>query len=242
MKHAPRLASPIGFGLALLLFLLLPFVAVSCEVPGLGSAELAYSGADIVGRGEPSVSTEGEFGGNEAAAPVTDNENPPTPGTGSQVLAIITLLLLVGGLGVSLIPLARTRLMATAGAALLAGIALIATQAVAQTNLSSAILEAAEQESAGRPADDIPVELTSGLIDDMMETRYGFWLSLLAVSLVLLYSGGTLLLPRIRAATDRSVPPQSATPIAPPQEPPPPAAGQPPPLAERETGERPPPQ
>src|SRR6266545_5626590 len=110
MKHAPRLASPIGFGLALLLFLLLPFVAVSCEVPGLGSAELSCSGADLVGNADPSVSTEGGFDSGGEAAPITDNENPPTPGGGGQALAIITLVLLVGGLGVSLIPLARTRL------------------------------------------------------------------------------------------------------------------------------------
>jgi hypothetical protein len=241
MKHAPRLASPIGFGLALLLFLLLPFVAVSCEVPGLGSAELSYSGADVVGGAEPSVSTEGEFG-SEDAAPVTDQENPPTPGTGGQVLAIITLVLLAGGLGVSLIPLARTRLVATAGAALLGGIGLITTQAVAQSNLSSAILDAAEREGANRPDEDIPINLTSGLIDDMVQTRFGFWLSLLAVFLVLLYSAGTLLWPRIRAATA-----QSGSAPAPAAESPPPEQADPvPPFVqqaiERDTEERPPPQ
>jgi hypothetical protein len=237
MKHAPRLASPIGFGLALLLFLLLPFVAVSCEVPGLGSAELSYSGADLVGNADPSVSTEGEFDSGGEAAPITDNENPPTPGGGGQVLAIITLVLLVGGLGVSLIPLARTRLVATAGAALLGGVGLITTQAVTQSNLSSAILDAAQKESTSSP-DDLPINLTSGLIDDMVQTRFGFWLSLIAVFLVLLYSAGTLLLPRIRAATAQSTSAPSDPPPAEP-DPLPPFVEQ---AIERDAEERPPPQ
>jgi hypothetical protein len=236
VKHAPRLASPIGFALALLLFLLLPFVAVSCEVPGLGSAELSYSGADVVGAAEPSVSTEGEFG-DESAAPVTDSENPPTPGGGGQVLAIITLVLLAGGLGVSLFPLARTRLVASAGAALLAVIALITTQAVAQSNLSSAILDAAQKESAASPG-DVPFNVTSGLVDDMVQTRVGFWLALILVALVLLYNGGVLLLPRIRAAQARASAPAS-------QEPPPDAEPIPPfvqQAIERDKEEPPPPQ
>jgi hypothetical protein len=242
VRHAPRLVSPVGFGLALLLFLLLPFVAVSCDVPGLGSAELSYSGADVVGAAEPSVSTEGEFG-SEDAAPVTDSENPPTPGTGSQVLAILTLALFTGGLGVSLFPAARTRLVGAAGAALLGAIALIITQVLAQSNLSSAILDAAQREGAGRPDDDIPINLTSSLVDDMVETRVGFWLSLLAVSLVLAYTGYLLLAPRLRAGTARAAggpPPAPPAPAdRPEQEPVPPFVAQ---AIERDTEERPPPQ
>ena len=45
-RLVPRLASPVGFGLALL-FLLLPFVAVSCQAPGLGSVEISYTGVDL---------------------------------------------------------------------------------------------------------------------------------------------------------------------------------------------------
>jgi hypothetical protein len=245
VKHAPRLASPVGFGLALLLFLLLPFVAVSCDVPGLGSAELSYSGADVVGAAEPTVSTEGEFGSQDAA-PVTDSENPPTPGTGSQVLAIITLVLFVGGLGVSLFPVARTRVPGAAGAALLGAVALIITQVVAQSNLSSAILDAAQREGAGRPDDNIPINLTSSLVDDMVQTRFGFWLSLLAVFLVLAYNGGLLLLPRLRARTAAAAgEPQLPPPAGPAEQPPPEPEPVPPFVAqaiERDTEERPPPQ
>jgi hypothetical protein len=196
VRLVPRLASPVGFGLALLFFLL-PFVAVSCEAPGLGSVEITYTGVDLATGGKASVDTVGDVG-SVSAPPVQDNEDAPQPDV--QVLAIVTVALLAIGLGVSLAPLvARTRLLGAGGAAVLGGALLIVTEAVARSNLSSALREAAAKE-VDKPG-DVPFNLSGSLLDDMVRTRIGFWLSLTAVILVLLFNAGVFLWPRIRAAT-----------------------------------------
>jgi hypothetical protein len=217
VRLVPRLASPVGFGLALLFFLL-PFVAVACEAPGLGSVEISYTGVDLATGGKASVETAGDFG-TTPVPPVQNNENAPTPDV--QVLAIITVALLAIGLGVSLAPTARTRLFGAGGAAILGGALLIVTEAVAQSNLSSALQDAAAKE-ANKPG-EIPINLTGGLLDDMVQTRTGFWLSLVAVILVLLVNAGALLWPRLRTAIRPAPagPPIDQPPLAapPPREP-----------------------
>lgn len=176
----PRLVSPAGFVLALLLFLF-PFVAVSCEAPGLGSIEVSYTGADLATGGDPSVETVGDFG-REAGDPVQDNENPPDPG--ARLLAILTLLLIFTGLAVSFLPTARLRLVGAVSAAALAGVMLVVTESVAQSNLESSLIETARQE-ASAPGEE-PFTLTKSIADDMVEPRVGFWLTLIVLALVLL--------------------------------------------------------
>src|SRR5689334_8394624 len=66
MRLLPRLISPAGFLLALVFFLL-PFAAVSCEVPGAGSVEASYTGVDLITNGEPTTTTTGEFTSDQAS-------------------------------------------------------------------------------------------------------------------------------------------------------------------------------
>ena len=198
MKLARRLASPVGFLLALL-FLLLPFVAASCDAPGLGSAEISYTGVDLATGGKPNVTTTGELT-RENGAPVPTEDSAPDPGV--QLLTIITMALLAIGLGISLAPVVRTRTFGAIGAALAGGTMLIVTQAVAQSHLTTPLLEGLRQLA------DQPVAVSGG-VDDLVHSRFGFWLSLIAVILVLLYNVGSLLEPRIRAARRPGVTPET---------------------------------
>lgn len=190
VKLARHLASPVGFLLALL-FLLLPFVAASCDASALGSAEVSYTGVDLATGGDPSVTTTGELT-RENGAPVPTEESAPDPGV--QALAIITVALLVIGLGVSLAPVVRTRTLGAIAAAVAGCTMLIVTQAVAQANLKPPLIDGMRQ-LAGQPE---AVLNPSGTIDDLVHSQIGFWLSLIAVILVLLFNVGLLLEPRIR--------------------------------------------
>lgn len=192
----PRLASPAGFALALLFFLM-PFAAVSCDAPGLGSVEVSYTGLDLATGADPAVKTEGDFG-SEQAAPVQQNE--PAPKADVEVLAIIAAVLAAAGLVVSLLPLARRRPLVVGGAAALAAVLLIVTEIVAQSNLKSSLIDAAKQEAASAPRED-PFQLTESVAESMVQTRIGFWLALFALILVLLYNAAVVLLPKMRPAT-----------------------------------------
>lgn len=227
MKHVPRLASPVGFLLAALFFLL-PFVAVSCEAPGIGSASASYTGLDLVTNGEPSVETTGAFNELKDADPnnatkVDVPQQADAAGPGTQTLAIITLALLVIGIGVSLAPVLRVRTFGVLGAAAAGGALLIATELVAQSNLESALRDSAK-EATSSPADGLP-NISGFLFDDLVHSRFGFWLALVAVLLVLVYNAGLLLWPRIRAASMPAaapLPPPPPAPVEPEGEPPPP--------------------
>lgn len=227
MKLVPRLASPVGFLLALLFFFL-PFVAVSCDAPGIGSASASYTGLDLVTNGEPSVETTGAFDELKQADPNNETkvevpQKADAAGPGAQTLAIITVALLVIGLGVSLAPVLRVRRFGVLGAAVASGALLIATEAVAQSNLESALTESA-RESASNTVGDVP-NISNFLLADLVHSRFGFWFSLVAVILVLLFNAGLLLWPRIRAATAPAAappPPPPPAPVEPDGEPPPP--------------------
>jgi hypothetical protein len=220
VRLVPRLASPVGFLLALLFFLL-PFVAVSCEAPGLGSAEISYTGVDLATGGEPTVKTEGDLT-SELGAPVPKKDTAPDPG--GQLLAIVTVALLVIGLGVSLVPVARTRLLGAVSTAVAGGTLLIITEASVQSNLITALTDAARKEASTNPdGNPLNINMTSGIFDNMVQSRVGFWLSLIAIILVLLFNAGVLLWPRIRAATRQPAPatgppvdPAAAPPVAEP--------------------------
>jgi hypothetical protein len=254
MKLVPRLASPVGFLLALLFFFL-PFVAVSCDVPGVGSAGASYTGLDLVTNGRASVELSGAFEDLKNADPRNDTKvqvpkEADSADTGVQALAIITVALLAIGLGVSLVPVLRTRMVGAMAAAVAGGALLITTEAVAQSNLESTLIDSTRQSIATNPGDS-PINfngLTDSLFADMVHSRYGFWFSLVAVILVLLYNGGTLLWPRIRAVTQTA---GQAPPAAPPPPPPADEPAEPPPVvvaelpvepAPKAEGEPPPPQ
>jgi hypothetical protein len=189
-----RLASPAGFLLALL-FLLLPFVAASCDAPGLGSVKASYTGVDLATGGEPSVRTEGELTAANGV-PVPTPDNAPRPAV--RGLAIITVAMLLAGLGVSLAPALRIRTYGAIGAAVASGTLLVTTEAAAQANLKPALSDGLQRLLAERPG-DVPAVPTGGSLDSLVHSESGFWLSLVTVLVVLLFNAGSLLWPRIGA-------------------------------------------
>ena len=196
MQLVRRLASPVGFLLALL-FLLLPFVAASCEAPGLGSVEVSYTGVDLATGGKPTVHTEGDLT-SEHGAPVPTADDAPR--AGAQALAIITVALLVAGLGISLAPVVRIRTFGAIGASVAGGALLIVTEAMAQSNLKPAVADGVQRLLADKPGDvAVDPTLAGRNLDDLVHSQIGFWLSLVAAILVLLVNVTMLLSPRIGA-------------------------------------------
>jgi hypothetical protein len=107
-----RLLSPAGFGLALLLFLI-PFATVSCGVEN-EHVDATFTGLDLVVGGQPSISgpnIDAEAGTQLAA--VFQEDYAPQP------LIIVAALLMLVGMALALVPVRRTRALASAGTAVL---------------------------------------------------------------------------------------------------------------------------
>jgi hypothetical protein len=189
VKLVRRLVSPVGFLLALL-FLLLPFTAASCDAPGLGSLEGSYTGVDLVTGGDPTITTDGELT-RENGAPIPTPQEAPRPEV--QILAIVTVAVLVAGIGVSLTPVVRIRTLGAIGAAAAGAALLISTEAAAQSHLKPAVSDGLQRVLANRPGEAFPsFNLTGQNLDELVHTEIGFWLSLIAAILVLLVNAGFL--------------------------------------------------
>jgi hypothetical protein len=144
-----RLVSPAGFLLVLLCFAL-PFVAVSCHSPA-GTITARYSGADLVVGGEPDIVTDGRV---PARTGTVD-----APDLGVQSLAVITVVAVLAGIAVALLPAVRTRVLAGVAAGLVAFLGLVANQVVV---VDALIKEVARSSTASvRQANDA-VESGSG--------------------------------------------------------------------------------
>jgi hypothetical protein len=184
-KVLSRLLSVSGFGLVLVLFFLLPFVSVSCEVPDLnGSAQVNYTGTHLVTGGQPELVTTGEF------RPAEDSQDEEELDPGVQGLAIVLVVLAAAGLVMGLAPAAVARL----GGAALAGATLVVTVVtllMARANLKSTLLTQL-QDVAGNTD---PERLESG-VDGALEVRVGFWLVVTVLVAVLLLNAGAALLSR----------------------------------------------
>lgn len=225
MKLITRLASPAGFGLALLLFLVLPFVSVSCEMSGFGSVAANYSGADLAVAGAPSYEVTGMLAEEFEQAPEEDRqaleEVRSAAGAGAQVLAIVTALLLVVGLGTALLARVRARQLGAAGTAIPAGILLIATQLTAQAGLESAVLENGTGQvdnGSGEPLFDLDISP-----EDLVGSETGFWLCLFGLAVIAAGNLIAVFLARARRAAPAPVPGP---------DPPPPSQPNPPPVIE----------
>lgn len=189
MTLVSRLVGPAGFALAALFFLF-PFVAVSCDDPELGgSIEVSYTGVDLATGGDPAVETVGHFG-REVGDPIGEDEDPPDPAV--QGLAILTLLVIVAGLVLSVLPAAVARLFGAAGAAALGAALLVVTQSVAHSNLVSSIVASAREGGAES------LTLIERLADDMVQIRIGFWLALAVLVLVLAFTVAIAVRQRLR--------------------------------------------
>jgi hypothetical protein len=202
VKVLSRLASPAGFALVLLLFFVLPFLSVSCDVPGYGEAGLNYTGTHLVTGAEPDpvIPAGLEDLTNDPSSGA--NIDAPAVGPGVQVLAIVLAVLAAAGLLTGLIPQVRARLFgaaATAGATL---VVTVVTMVIAQSNFESALLtetqnfDDGEQTAAPGIADGI---------EEIVHTDVGFWLIVVVLALIgLLSTGAALFGGRLRTAVSNA--------------------------------------
>jgi len=191
MKALSRLASPAGFALVLLLFLFLPFLSVSCEVPGMGSIGADYNGAQLAVGDEPEVEVPAELQDMADELPGGSSESSePPPDPGVQMFAIIAAIVMLVGIATPLIPRLRTRLFGAAGVAVLAAVLVVVTQVVAQSNLTSQLQEDAANLSDGSDTPGMPDIDT--VAEEMIHTKVGFWLTLVGLLLIALISIGVV--------------------------------------------------
>jgi uncharacterized membrane protein YphA (DoxX/SURF4 family) len=148
-----RVISPAGLLLALLC-LGLPFVTVSCE-SSIVSVSADYSGWDFVFGGEPDI-TESV----PSEAPASKPQDASTP---LQPLALLAFIAVVAGIVLSL-AMPRQR-MTSAVAAGSAALLLFVNQIVVRSHMVDELQKG--------------TFLSPRMADDMIESRFGYWLTLL---------------------------------------------------------------
>jgi len=183
MKAFSRLASPSGFALVLLLFLFLPFVSVACDA---GSAD--YNGGHLAGGARPDIElVPGLADAARDVASVAGTDQAPA--AGAQALAVVVVLLLVAGVVLPFVPVfarqVRQRRFGRAALAVLAGVLLVVTQNVAQSNVAASLADI----SRGLPGTGAtPGE--EDIADRFVHSGVGFWLSLVVLFVIAVVSVG----------------------------------------------------
>ena len=191
MKLLSRVASPAGFGLVLVLFFLMPFLSVSCDVPDVGRTGADYTGTHLVTDDTPEWVVPDGLDGLLGTPASRNDEKVPA---GVPVLAIALAVLAVAGVGVGLVPRLRTRLYgstALAGATLVVAIVLMV---VAMANLRSALLPRARDIAKGETT--APGMDPESLVDDVLHTEAGFWLIVAVLTVIMLGNVGGMVLTR----------------------------------------------
>ncbi len=180
-----RLVSPAGFALVLLLFLFLPFLSVSCDVPTMGTLGVDYDGAHLAAGADPDVQVPQGLEGMTEQVP--DSRDP-----GVAVLAIGVAVVLAAGVALPFVPRLgrgwRTRMYGGAALAVLAGALMVVTQVVARAHLTTMLTDYAESLAEG----DDPVANVDRAAD-LVHTEVGFWLSVSCLALIALLSVGLAL-------------------------------------------------
>jgi uncharacterized membrane protein YphA (DoxX/SURF4 family) len=159
--RASRVISPAGLLLALLCFGL-PFITVSCESP-IASVSADYSGWDLTFGGQPDITQ--TVTGDSPLRNTQDASMPLHP------LALLAFFAVVGGIIVSLGWPRRPMLSAVAAGA--AAALLFINQLVVHS-------EMVDQLQKG-------TFLTPKMADDLIESRIGYWLTLVLLLVVCLY-------------------------------------------------------
>lgn len=224
MKALSRLASPAGFALVLLLFLFLPFLSVSCEVPGMGSIGADYNGVELATGAEPEVDVPQDLQDMADELPGgsgTSSEPPPDPGV--QVLAIIVGVVMLVGIALPFVPpfrdRVRERLFGSAAVALLAGVLVVLTQSIAQSNLTSQLKDDAQNVSE----DQVSMPDINLVAGELIHTEVGFWLTLVGLVLIALLSIGFVfkdrIVPKPALAGAPAYPGTAPPPVGPPPDP-----------------------
>jgi hypothetical protein len=180
MSHTPkrRLISPSGFFLVLIC-LLFPFVAVSCQGPG-SSVSATYTGMDLVFSGAPDLAGPGgrvidDSSYNGLAGSSSDKSvlMPPQP------LAILMFLAVVLGLALSGVRYPHLRARIGVIASSCGAICLILNQIV----IHNAIVDKLTGGNHGTP-----FGISTPSVDDMVESRTGFWLTLIILLALFIYN------------------------------------------------------
>jgi hypothetical protein len=195
LKVLSRVASPAGFVLVLLLFFLLPFVSVSCDVPDYGDAGVSYTGSHLVSGAKPEMPAELQELARDPETPVELVE-PPDPNV--QVLAIVLAVLAAVGVLTLLVPQVKARLLGGAVAAAATLFVTVITMAVAQSNIKSAMLDAVTRSGVAK---DGNMQRFTDAADKLTHTEVGFWLMVVLLALITVVSGTLGLFgDRLRAA------------------------------------------
>jgi hypothetical protein len=179
VKLLSRLASPAGFALVLMLFFLLPFLSVSCDVPGYQDLDTRYTGSHLVSGVDPAVPPDLRKLADEADAP-PQLVDPPDAKV--QVLAILLALFAAAGVLTGLLPRLRLRMLGSAAAAGATLVMTIVTMAVAESNIQSTLFDWMRETSV---AEDKPEQLEAG-IADLTHSEVGFWLMVVLLALIML--------------------------------------------------------
>jgi hypothetical protein len=200
VKVLSRVASPAGFALVLLLFFLLPFVSVSCDVPGYGEAGANYKGSHLVSGAAPEVPAEVRELASDPESPVA-LVDPPDAGV--QVLAIVLAVLAAAGVLTVLVPQVKARLLSGAALATATLVVTVTTMVVAQSNLKSALIDGVERSGLTEQAD---VGRLESAVDQITNTEVGFWLMVYLLGLMALVTGALGLFGhRLNAASSKNV-------------------------------------
>lgn len=195
VKVLSRLASPAGFVLVLLLFFLLPFVSVSCDVPGYGQAGASYTGSHLVSGTEPEVSAELK---ELAADPEAPAELTDPPDAGAQGLAVVLALFAAAGVLTVLVPQVKARLLSAAAVAVATLAVTVVTMVVAQSHLRSALLDGVRQSGLAERQDNQQLESAA---TELTHTEVGFWLMVILLAVITVVTGTLGLFgERLRAA------------------------------------------
>jgi hypothetical protein len=175
-----RWLTPAGFLLAVVLFLFLPFAAASCDVPAdpgtaAGRLGVSMSGADLAASHEHL-----DASGGLALAPAeqTRADLLVRMPRRTQILALLTVVVLLGGLVPALVRPVRVRAATAAALAGVAGVLLAVTEYVVLRRLTtfarSFLLYGAYLPSVrGRNLND--------RVGEVVHTGVGFWSSLAVV-------------------------------------------------------------
>jgi hypothetical protein len=188
VKLLSRLMSPAGFGLVLVLFFLLPFLSVSCDVPGSGRTAADYTGAHLVGDATPEWVVPADLDELLSVPNESPVEDVPRVPAGVQVLAIVLVVLAVGGVVAGFLPNVRARLAGSAALAAATLAVAVVTLLVALSNLREALLPQARE-----LADGDRTMSPEELVADVLHVEPGFWLVALALVMLLLGNAGALL-------------------------------------------------
>jgi hypothetical protein len=162
---------------------LLPFLTASCDpvhTQGMLGPDITYTGADMVLGGTGDLRVPRYRPGGYRLEPSDDTTvlGGPQDRLPVEPFAVGAWVLIAAGIAATAIPTARLRAIASAGSALLAGLAVIAATERTRQHIAD-LFEARYP----RLLSDIP-GTTANAVEQMTHVRYGYWTVLALLVLV----------------------------------------------------------